>query len=212
MGLWSKVFGGGGQDKALKDAMKMIWQIIDDENYQNNMLPEPMDQLIKGASAVDKLPNGVGEFGLDQRNPIPVNGAIGELSYLSRLETAKGERLLFHRIGAINQIDVFEAVTITGTSWHILFVDLYHSRRSRIAPAGFRLGDPKQFAGFHTYCPNFPYDFVEAMQAAPDGLRLAYVAMSNVIPALQQKLFSRPMAHKAKVGIVESMMTSRMGP
>jgi hypothetical protein len=212
MSLWSKISGSGGKDRLSTGAGELVWKLIDDENYQNNLLPPGMNELIKNASAVDKIPNGVGAFGLNERNPVPVNGAIGELAYLSRLETVNDERLLFHRIGAVHATDVFEAVTITGTSWHILFVDLYHCRRSRLAPDGFRVGERRQFSGFHTYCPNFPYDFVACKEATPDALRLAYIPLSNVVPALEQRLFARPIGHKAKVGIVEGMMTSRTGP
>jgi hypothetical protein len=209
MSLWSKVFGESPTDKALKDAMRMLWRLVDDEAYQNDILPAPMSDPIKNGAAVDKVPNGSGAFGLDKGNPIPVNGALGELSYLSRIETPKGEFLLFHRIGAINLIDVFEAVTITGSSWHILFLDCYHPRRSRLAPDGFRLGKPRQFSGFHTYCANFPSDFVECKRSAPDGLRIGYVAVSNVEPALRDNRFERPIAHKAKLAIVGGMITSR---
>ncbi|MCY4364582.1 MAG: hypothetical protein OXE42_20765, partial [Gammaproteobacteria bacterium] len=75
---------------------------------------------------------------ISETNPIPVNGSIGQLAYLSKLETERGERILFHRIGAVDTIDVFEAVTFSGSEWFILFVDLYHPRRSRLTPDGFR--------------------------------------------------------------------------
>jgi hypothetical protein len=57
-----------------------------------------------------------------ETNPIPVNGPIGELAYLSKLETVQGERILFHRIGTVNMIDVLEAVTFSGSEWFILFI------------------------------------------------------------------------------------------
>src|SRR3546814_13912845 len=75
------------------------------------------------------LPNGSGPFGFTETNPIPVNGPIGQLAYLSRLETQSGQRILFHRLGAIDKVDVFEAVTFDGSGWFIFFVDLYHPRR-----------------------------------------------------------------------------------
>ena len=212
MSLWSKMFGESAEDRALKDAIKMVWRLVDDEKYQNEMLPPPMKELLKNTAAVDKIEGGSGEFGLDKGNPVPVNGALGELAYLSRLETLSGERMFFHRIGAINSVDVFEAVTTTGSSWHVFFLDLYHSRRSRMAPEGFRVGEPRQFAGFHTFCPKFPYDFVQCKEATPDGLRFGYIPLSSVLPALQRKVFERPLGHKAKIGIVERMMTSRSGP
>ncbi len=90
-------------------------------------------------------------------------------------------RILFHRIGAVNTVDVFEAVTYSGSGWFVFFLDMYHPRRSRQAPEGFVIAkEPRQFSGFHNYCKNFPYDFVEAKQESPDMLRLAYIPLSHV--------------------------------
>jgi len=211
MGFFSKLLGKEDEgDKALREAMQMIWKIIDDEKFQNTLLGDDMEALLKNTPAIDERPDGEGAFGLDERNPIPVNGAIGELSYLSRLETTNGERVMFHRIGAINTVDVFEAVTYSGSGWYIFFVDLYHPRRSRKAPPGFRIAnEPRQFSGFHNYCYNFPYDFAEAKQASAELLRMAYIPLGNVMPQIEKKVFSRPMSHKAKLDIVKSKMSSR---
>jgi hypothetical protein len=212
MSFLSRLFGKEDDvSRELREAMKTIWRIIDDEEFQNSFLPELIAGMVKSGAAVDRLPNCVGAYGLEATNPIPVNGAIGELAYLSRLETPHGERLLFHRIGAINMIDVFEAVTYSGGAWFVFFVDVYHPRRSRVAPIGLRIAtEPRQFSGFHNHCPNFPYDFAEAKQATADILRLAYIPLGNVMPQIEKKAFTRPMAHKAKLDIVTSMMTSRM--
>ncbi len=110
MGFLSNLFGKP-KDDPLKNAMQAIYRMIDDEEHQNGMLPDPIAQAIKSGIACDVLPGATGKFGLEPGNPIPVNGAIGELAYLSRLETSQGERLLFHRIGAVDTVDVFEAVT-----------------------------------------------------------------------------------------------------
>lgn len=211
MGFFSKLLGKEDEgDKALREAMQMIWKIIDDEKFQNTLLGDDMEALLKNTPAIDERPDGEGAFGLDERNPIPVNGAIGELSYLSRLETSNGERMMFHRIGAINMIDVFEAVTYSGSGWYLFFVDLYHPRRSRKAPPVFRIAsEPRQFSGFHNYCYNFPYDFADAKQASPEMLRLAYIPFGNVMPQIEKKAFARPMSHKAKLDIVKSKMSSR---
>lgn len=211
MGFLSKLFGKEDEgEKSLNDAMKAIWKIIDDEKYQNSLLPPMIKDMMEAGGAVDQLPNGLGRFGLDEGNPIPVNGAIGELAYLSRLETNQGERLLFHRVGSINLIDIFEAVTYSGSEWYIFYVDLYHPRRSRIAPPGFKMAaEPRQFSGFHKFIRNFPYDFVEAKQATEDMLRLAYIPVGNVVPQIQQKVFVRSSTHKAKLDMVTKRMTSR---
>lgn len=209
MSFFSKLFGKA-KDDPLKDAMQAIFRLIDDEEHQNSILPEPVAHAIKGGIACDVIPGATGAFGLEPSNPIPVNGAIGELAYLSRLETSQGERLLFHRIGAIGKVDVFEGVTYSGSAWFVFFVDMYHPRRSRQAPHGFVIAkEPRQFSGFHTFCKDFPYDFVEAKQGSADLLRLAYVPLSHVTTQIERKAFSRPLAHKAKLDIVLSQLSSR---
>lgn len=160
--------------------------------------------------AYDCDPNGTGPFGFSETSPIPVNGPIGQLAYLSKLETARGERILFHRIGAINTIDVFEAVTFSGSEWFILFVDLYHPRRSRLTPEGFcftqELG---QFSGFHNFYKDFPYDFVEMkLSERESGFSMAYIAISKVTEQIQHRAYQRPLAHKAKLDLVKGRMTS----
>lgn len=212
MGFFSRLSGKRDDGSAeLRKAFETINQIIEDEEFQNGLLPEPMAAMIRSAPALDKVPDGKGAFGLEVGNPIPVNGAIGELAYLSKLETERGERLLFHRIGAIDKVDVFEAVTFSGSAWHIFFVDMYYSRRSRLAPAGFRLSAQiRQFSGFHNYCQSFPYDFEAAKQSTAEMLRFAYIPLSNVVPQIQRRVYERPMAHKLKVDLVLGRMTSRM--
>jgi hypothetical protein len=210
MGLISKLFGGNKEDKALQEALKQIQRILEDEQFQLDMIHPTMKSMIESCPAYDKDPNGTGPFGFSETNPIPVNGPIGQLAYLSKLETTKGERILFHRIGAVNTIDVFEAVTFSGSEWFILFVDLYHPRRSRLTPEGFRFTkEVGQFSGFHKFCTDFPYDFVEMKQSEREsGLSMAYIAISKVMEPIQNRAYQRPLAHKAKLDLVKSRLTS----
>lgn len=210
MGFISKLFGGNKEDKALREAFEQIRRILEDEQFQLDMIHPAMKSMIQTCPAYDKDPNGTGPFGFSETNPIPVNGPIGQLAYLSKLETAKGERILFHRIGAVNTIDVFEAVTFSGSEWFILFVDLYHPRRSRLTPEGFRFTqEVGQFSGFHKFCTDFPYDFVEMKQSESEsGLSMAYIAISKVMQPIQNRAYQRPLAHKAKLDLVKSRLTS----
>lgn len=212
MGFLSKLFGKEDEgEKQLREMTQKIWQIIDDEKFQNSLVSDLRAEKIKNGASIDQLPNGIGEFGLEEGNPIPVNGAIGELAYLSRLETAQGERLLFHRIGAINMIDVFEAVTYSGSAWFLFYMDIYHPRRSRKAPLGFRIAsEPRQFSGFHGFCRKFPYDYPETRHALPESIvSIAYIPTGNVIPQLQKLDFTRPLGHKLKLDVVMGKTTSR---
>ena len=110
----------------------------------------------------------------------------------------------------MNTIDVFEAVTFSGSEWFILFVDLYHPRRSCLTPEGFRITqEVGNFSGFHKFCTDFPYDFMEMKQSEREsGLTMAYIAISKVMDPIQNKAFKRPLAHKAKLELVKSRLTS----
>lgn len=213
MGFLSKIFGNNKEEKALREAFAQIQRILEDEKYQLEIIHPTMKAMLESAPAYDKDPNGSGPFGFTEKNPIPVNGPIGELAYLSRLETQSGQRILFHRLGAIGTVDVFEAVTFNGNEWFILFLDLYHPRRSRLSPDGFRFTkDVAQFSGFHKFCRDFPYDFVEKKASERDsGLSMAYIAISKVSEQIQSRVFNRPLAHNAKLELVKSRLTSSQG-
>lgn len=210
MGILSKIFGGNKEDKALREALEYVRRILEDEKFQLDMIHPAMKTLIEARPAYDRDPNGTGPFGFSEANPIPVNGPVGELAYLSKLETERGERILFHRIGAVDTIDVFEAVTFSGSEWFILFVDFYHPRRSRLTPEGFHFTqEVGQFTGFHKYCKNFPYDFIEMKQTEMEsGLSMAYIAIDKVVEPIQNKAYKRPLAHKAKLDLVMNRLTS----
>lgn len=210
MSFLSSLFGGNKEDKALREAFEKIRRILEDEQFQLDMIHPAMKAVIESRPAYDCDPEGAGPFGFTETNPIPVNGPIGQLAYLSKLETARGERILFHRIGAVDTIDVFEAVTFSGSEWFILFVDLYHPRRSRLTPDGFRFTEEiAQFSGFHKFCNDFPYDFVEMKQSEREsGLSMAYIAISKVVEAIQNRAYQRPLSHQAKLDLVKSRLTS----
>jgi len=210
MGFLSNLFGSSKEDKALREAVGHIHRILDDEKFQLELVHPAMRSMLESAPAYDKDPNGTGPFGFTETNPIPVNGPIGQLAYLSKLETQSGHRILFHRLGAIGKVDVFEAVSFNGAEWFILFVDLYHPRRSRLTPDGLGFTkDVAQFSGFHKFCENFPYDFVEKKASEREsGLSMAYIPIGRVSDQIQNRVFSRPLAHKAKLDLVKSRLSS----
>lgn len=124
MGFLSRLFGENREDKDLREALAIVNRTINDENFQLELINPVIKEMILSAPAYDKDPNGTGLFGFTETNPIPVNGPIGQLAYLSKLETQVGQRILFHRLGAMGTVDVFEAVSFNGGEWFILFVDL----------------------------------------------------------------------------------------
>jgi hypothetical protein len=139
-----------------------------------------------------------------------VNGPIGGLAYLSKLRTLKGESLFFHRIGAVNLIDVFEATTLSGSEWFILFLDMYHPKKSRMSPVGFTVSDDiSRFSGFNRYCNDFPHDFVQCKtQTRDSGLSIAYMSISRAESFLNQGIYERPIEHCNQLNGVRSTLNS----
>jgi len=95
MGFLNKLFGGNKQDAALQQAFEHIKRILEDEEFQIDLIYPAMREMIKHCPAYDKDPNGTGPFGYSEKNPTPVNGPIGQLAHLSRLETSKGGKIAF---------------------------------------------------------------------------------------------------------------------
>jgi len=86
--------------------------------------------MITAGAYVDEIENAFCNFGLILTNPIPVNGPIGEVIYLSSLRQLGKTKILFHRIGSIDGFDVFESVSVDGKTWDIFYLDMFHPRKS----------------------------------------------------------------------------------
>jgi len=206
MGFFSSMFGGKKESDELKGAFEAINRILSDEKYQIELLPDLVKDMILKGESYDRNPLGSGPFGFSETNAIPVNGPLGELAYLSRLETLSGQRILFHRLGSMNYkdklgetktVDAYEAVTFDGKEWFIFYLDFYHPTRSREYPQGFKeTSQVPQFTGFNKSSKNFPYEFSE-MKAneQTSGLSFAYIALSKVMPQINEKIFTRPDGH-----------------
>lgn len=131
--------------------------------------------LLEGADC-DELPGASADFGHNASNPIPVNGLIGTYKYFAKLFTDSGFPLYFHRICAgespvaKHPVDVYETVSMDNTLWDILFVDMYHPRRSNKAPRGYHLSPYNKKLGDLPYCygvskqvARFPQDLPAAV-------------------------------------------------
>ena len=128
--------------KRLDDALTFL----NDVELQNEYIedfPQFMTDYARERHAmgeVDTWPNATGEFGRTPTNPILVNETWGEITYLSRLVTTDGQRMIFHRLGSgVGALDIFELVSEGGTFYDRLYVDMYHRHCSKIAPTGYTL-------------------------------------------------------------------------
>jgi hypothetical protein len=191
--------GNKAKTDPLEEGLKMISTLVDDEGYQNSLLEPPIAKEITSGEALDEIAGAEGAFGFSATNPIPVNGRLGELSYLSRLRNERGERLFFHRVGSLDLVDVYEAVSWSGNDWYVFYLDIYHPRRSRKSPNGFSISTVLgQFTGFYVACSEFPMDFAEQRRECP--FSLGYISTETATEALKAGKFVRPDKHRAALG------------
>lgn len=131
---------------------KFVDESLEDQRKDLEKYPEELSNDSLNGLDCDMLSDAVGEFGRTLTNPIPVNGPVGEIKYINRLRTKDGG-LIFHRLGSKDAIDIFETVSMGGKIWDILYLDMYHPRRSTIAPSGYT------FSKFHDIFSRFPYGY-----------------------------------------------------
>ena len=132
--------------------LKKLFALLEDDNDQNKALPELIRAAVAGGLSCDELPNARGEFGRFPSNPIPTNGPLGEVMYLSRLRTETGSPVMFHRLraeeGVAGPVDVYEVLSLDGKIREILFLSMYHPRKSKKVPSGYTYAaklDPNNF-------------------------------------------------------------------
>ncbi len=120
---------------------KKLFATLEDDNEQNKTLPEIVRSSVVDGLSCDELPGAIGEFGRASTNPIPVNGPLGEVVYLSRLRTGAGSPVMFHRLGSqeglTGFVDAYEVLSLDGSLREKLYLSMYHPRKSRKVPRGF---------------------------------------------------------------------------
>lgn len=139
--------GPNPSPQAVKKLFSRSYRIMNDVELQNADYPAMMfAEFDDGASTPDQLPGAEGEYGRCADNPIPVNGPTGQVTYLSRLLTVDTDsRMAFHRLGSTSShvldamVDIFELVSVDGTHYDRLYLDMYHLGQSQKAPEGYRL-------------------------------------------------------------------------
>ena len=178
MGLFGSLLGNKKSSSDLPPEVEQVFEklhrFLSDENLQNSKMPSAVQFMLKGGEDVDEIPGGTGEFGRSYANPIPVNGPIGEIVYLSRLAVGDtGAKVLYHRLGSIKSIDVYETVSIDGKIWDVLYLSFYHPRRSRKAPNGYVIKDFREHPmiyGTNNTVPQFPLGLQESISQATKNI------------------------------------------
>lgn len=141
-----------------------LWQTLDDDQLQNDLMPPNVRRSLMSGDDCDTLPHAHGDFGRCPTNPIPVNGPIGEVLYLSHLRTVEGSPLMFHRLGTEDgtaaPVDVYEVLSLDRRHRETLFLSMYHPRKSRLVPDGYeyapRIDPGTPVFGVNHSVPGFP--------------------------------------------------------
>jgi hypothetical protein len=106
-------------------------------------LIETFDLIDLDPALINIIPEGEGPFGLCKQNPIPVNGEIGEVYYLSRLRTENNTKVQYKRRGSTRSwniprpIDIYQ-ISVEGKKICDLYLCPYYTTNSELAPEGFK--------------------------------------------------------------------------
>lgn len=148
--------------------IKLDRLLASDEEQNKAIDPLFRTAIVRGIDC-DALPGATGEFGRTPSNPIPTNGVLGEVLYLSRLRTGTGSAVMFHRLGSekgiVDNVDVYDVLSLDRAVHERLYLSMYHPRKSQLVPSGYTYAgklDPSNF----TYGVNHTVsDFPEKLDA-----------------------------------------------
>ena len=105
-------------------------------------LHDAMSEMNSGGCTTDEMPNGIGEFGLEATNPIPVNTIQGSILYLGGLRAPDGTRVNNERIGPVQvaniekPIDEYLITHENGEEIVTIYISPYQAKNSKKAPKG----------------------------------------------------------------------------
>ena len=205
-----------GRKKLFFGALEIANNVdLQNATYAENFWNE-MNEVDGGNDTPNELPNSVGEFGRDVNNPIPVNGTLGEVTYLSRLiwnDEKKPQFVTFHRLGSRlsdkfdRLIDIFEVLTIDGENYDILYLDMYHVNQSKKAPKNYKLAD-KQIVGITGECMGPNSDFPKGTLERTFQYAMTFLGAPIVNPLLHtlnfENGFKTAQEHRNKNLIIEA--------
>lgn len=199
---------------------------LEEQKADVSKYPEQLSKQCLEGLDCDQILNAKGSFGQEVTNPIPVNGPLGEIKYVGRLGTKKkGIGYIFHRLGSITMatlqgpVDVFEVVSTDGKEWDVLYIHMYHPRRSTKVPEGYRFNDFDELLsrlpiGYGTWDldHDFPFNIGRFIERDYDifgtGIMNKRLAKHYEEIIKDREKFVRPETHKAKIAIVRPQLNA----
>jgi hypothetical protein len=194
----------------VQDVFGKLHRLMDSEKAQNERLPEPLRSEVRRGADCDEIAGGVGEFGRDPRNPIPVNGPLGELLYLSNLRTGESQQIMFHRLGSISNVAIYETVSLDGAIWDILFLHHYHPRKSQRSPSGYRIVSGAErnalLLGVNDFVGAFPERLSDAIANMSERIFRFRIRPPQVREAVKRAIFERPTDHFTRYEVILTVL------
>ena len=147
-------------------------------------------------------------FGWKKNSPIPVNGPIGELIYISNL-TRNGQRVFGHRIKSYPDegVDVYETVSFDGKHWDILYFIPYYPRKSKKLPNGGKWGylenGLRSIYATNVYSDGFPLSMNEEIKKVFSNFIGFPLVHPDVLKVLSNNEYKRPSYHIDKLNILD---------
>lgn len=126
---------------------KSAWDVLQENPafQQQKDLFDAMSTMCEDGCEMDEIPEGYGDFGYDITNPIPTKTVFGSTSYLARLRSHDGAKVIYNRQGSLSSpvsshpIDGYTISHPDGKELAILYLSPYHKRNSEKVPEGFTL-------------------------------------------------------------------------
>ena len=109
---------------------------------------DSMSEVNKGGCTSDEFPEGIGEFGFDASNPIPVNTVHGSILYLGGLRASDGTRVNNKRLRCLKVANIQKPIDeylITHADGHeigVIYISPYQAINSKKAPKGLAQVSP----------------------------------------------------------------------
>lgn len=224
MGFFNKIFGDKKQSET-DLIFKKIDNFLSDEYTQNQLLPENFRKIINQNGPCDiiyrddRINNFKADsmsyeeqqewsFGWKRNSPIPVNGPIGELIYISNL-TRNGQRVFGHRIKSYPDegVDVYETVSFDGKHWDILYFSPYYPRKSKKLPNlgkwGYLENGLRSIYATNVYSNGFPLSMNEEIKKVFSNFIGFPLSHPDVLKALSSNNYQRPSDHIDKLNTLD---------
>ncbi len=197
----------GASPPEMDETLQSIARLMGSEKLQNKNIDPGFRKAVVRGLDVDSLPGAAGEFGRDLGNPIPANATIGEMLYLSRLAAEDtDQRLMFHLLGGVMgphcSVDIFETVTLDGKKWDVLCFSMFHPRKSRRTPDGYRFVDPSPphfLFGVNRTVLNFPENMQQVVAKWTENVFGVPLPPPQIVQAEKTVRFKRPPEHLERI-------------